>query len=190
MAIGEYFDSMLAAARQGAAWAWEGLYRDLSGPVLGYATQRGAESPEDIASETFLQVARDIHRFDGDEHGFRAWVFVIAHRRIADERRVAGRQPLLSDGADVEVQADHQWLGNVEHDAMSSMSMIEVSALIRGLSAPQRDVILLRIIGDFSVADTARILNKSEGAVKVTQNRALKALREELSAQADSLSPR
>ena len=182
MTLGEYFSSVLVAARRGNAWAWEALYRDLSGPVLGYAKNRGSSDPEAVASETFFHLARDIHRFEGDEAGFRSWVFTIAHRRVVDEQRSEGRQPPIADGADLESASDHEYLGNVEHEAMSSMSMIEVRALIRGLSAQQRDVILLRVIGDFSVAETARILDKSESVIKATQSRALQALRDGLTA--------
>ena len=178
--LGEYFASVLTAARRGNAWAWEALYRDLAGPVLGYAKNRGSSDPEEVASETFLHMARDIHRFEGDEAGFRSWVFTIAHRRVIDQQRAQGRQPEIADRAHPESASDHEHLGNVEHEAMSSMSMIEVRALIRGLSAQQRDVILLRVIGDFSVAETARILDKSEGAIKATQLRALQALRDGL----------
>ena len=74
-----------------------------------------------------------------------------------------------------------------ENDLIGSpLAPHEVRALIRGLSAQQRDVILLRVIGDFSVAETARILDKSEGAVRVTQTRALQALRDGLMALPDS----
>lgn len=61
------------------------------------------------------------------------------------------------------------------------MSLFEVSALVRSLSASQRDVLLLRVVGDLSVAETARILDKSEANVRALQSRALKALRDELS---------
>jgi len=186
MTLGDYFASVLVAARLGHAWAWEAIYRDLAGPVLGYAKNRGANDPEDVASETFLQVARNIHRFEGDEVGFRSWVFTIAHRRVIDQQRAEGRQPEIADGIEPEFINEHEHLANVEREAMSNMSLIEVRAIIRVLSAQQRDVILLRVIGDFSVAETARILDKSEGAVRVTQTRALQALRDGLMALPDS----
>ena len=59
--LNEYFDSTLAAARGGAAWAWESIYRDLAGAVGGYLRGRGAPDVEDLVSETFLSVAKDIH---------------------------------------------------------------------------------------------------------------------------------
>jgi len=175
--LNEYFDSTLAAARGGAAWAWESIYRDLAGAVGGYLRGRGAPDVEDLVSETFLSVAKDIHRFTGSEGDFRAWVFTIAHRRMQDAWRVEGRQVPLADGEYASVAAENEWSGNVEHEAMTSMSMIEVHVLIDHLTDSQRDVLLLRVVGDLSVAQTAKVLHTSEGAVRALQNRALRDLR-------------
>ncbi len=108
------FETRLRAAKNGAEWAWGAIYRDLAGTVSGYLANRGAAEPEDLTSETFLQVARNISSFDGDESAFRSWVFVIAHRRLIDSRRARTRRPetiTLPDptgggvGGDVEVEA-------------------------------------------------------------------------------------
>jgi len=180
MALGAYFDAVLAAARRGSAWAWEALFRDLAGPIAGFARSRKAPEPDDILQETFLAAARDLHRFEGDEAAFRAWIFTIAHRRVADAFRKSGREVPRVDRESAEAEAELRWQGDVEREAMSMMSFLEVSAIVRSLSAAQRDVLLLRVVGDLSVADTARILDKSEGTVRALQSRALKSLREEL----------
>ena len=181
MALGAYFDSNLAAARAGAGWAWEGLYRDLAGPVAGYLRGRGAEDVEDLVSETFLSVAKDIHRFKGGESDFRSWVFTIAHRRMQDAWRAKGRRVPTLDREDAETIAEHNWLGDAEHDAMTAMSLLEVHVLIDHLTAAQRDVVLLRVVGDLSVAETAKVLDTSESAVRALQTRALRDLRKKLS---------
>ncbi len=185
--LGSYFDAILAAARTGAAWAWESLYRDLAGPVRGYLAGRGAPDPDDLASETFLAVARDIHRFSGDESDFRSWVFTIAHRRMQDAFRKRGREVATVDGEYAEARAEEEWLGNVETEAMNEMSMLEVGAIIRNLTKVQQDVLLLRVVGDLSVAEAASVLGKSEDAVKAIQSRALKSLRKEISEAASPL---
>ena len=103
------FQTTLAAAKAGAEWAWADLYRDLAGTVTGYLRSRGAADADDLTSETFLQVARNIKSFDGDYQSFRSWVFVIAHRRLLDARRAGGRQPkTVSDEAHLAVVADSQ----------------------------------------------------------------------------------
>jgi len=181
MTLKEYFASTLAAARAGAAWAWESIYHDLAGPVGGYLRGAGAPDVEDLVSETFLNVAKDIHRFTGDEDAFRSWVFTIAHRRMQDAWRAKGRQVPVADADDAQARAERKWLGNVEHEAMTSMSMIEVHALIDHLTDAQRQVLLLRVVGDLSVAQAAEILDTSQGAVRALQNRALRDLRKEIS---------
>jgi DNA-directed RNA polymerase specialized sigma24 family protein len=84
----ERFTSLLESARQGSEAAWQELYGGLAPAILGYLRANGAPDPEDILSEVFLQVARDIARFDGDERGFRSWVFTIAHHRLIDVEEV------------------------------------------------------------------------------------------------------
>ena len=63
--LGENFSGTLEAARTGADWAWAAIYRDLSPAVLGYLRARGAHEPEDVTGEVFVQVVRDLQRFNG-----------------------------------------------------------------------------------------------------------------------------
>ena len=94
MTIGAGFDAVLAAAKQGQEWAWEELYRDLSGPIHGYLRGRGAADPEDAASETFLHVSQRIGGFEGDERAFKevartfkqAFLLSILNRDFVNER--------------------------------------------------------------------------------------------------------
>ena len=87
------FESVLAAARTGSPRAHERIFRALAPVVHGYLRLQGATEPEDLTSEVFLAVLRNLGSFDGDEPGFRSWVFTIAHRRLLDERRRAVRRP-------------------------------------------------------------------------------------------------
>ncbi len=177
MTLGEAFAAALAAARNGEEWAWAELYRDLAGNVTGYLASRGAAEPDDLASETFLQVARGLHTFDGDEAAFRSWVFVIAHRRMQDARRAAKRRPQHADDDELASRAAST---DVEAQALGGLADERLTAALDKLSDTQRDVLLLRVIGDLSVADAATVLGKSPGAVKVLQHRALRALKEAL----------
>lgn len=180
MTLEPYFEAVLSAARAGSAWAWEAIFREFAGPIAAYAQNRGASEPEEVLQETLLAAARDIHRFAGDEHDFRAWIFTIAHRRVSDAFRAQGRAVKRSDADVGDTEIESRWLGDVEREAMSRMSMLEVGALVRGLSVAQRDVILLRVVADLSVEQTADVLQKSQGAVRALQSKALKALREKL----------
>ena len=168
----------LSAAKAGEEWAWELLYRNISGPVTGYLASRGAQNPEDTAAETFLQVARGIDRFDGDEASFRSWVFVIAHRRLIDARRASDRRPKLSEANDLDNQATVG--GNVEDDAFQNLEAAWVTEVLESLTDEQGEVLSLRVVADLSLAETARVMDKTTGAVKALQRRALIAARSHL----------
>src|SRR3954470_16900571 len=90
----EQFTGRLAAARAGDQRAWEEIFDGLAPIVLGYLRANGAPDPEDVLGETFLQVARDISKFDGDEPGFSSWFFTIPPPRLIAPRRYAARRPV------------------------------------------------------------------------------------------------
>ena len=175
------FESTLLAARAGGEWAWAALYRQFSPPVLGYLRARGAAEPEDVLGEVFLQVARDVHRFEGDERAFRGWLFTIAHHRLLDEARRRGRRPVELAPADVLAEAGPH--GDVEGEALEEIGTARVLDLMSRLSPDQQNVLLLRILGDMTVEEVARTLGKRPGAVKALQRRALEAVKRELEAE-------
>jgi RNA polymerase sigma factor (sigma-70 family) len=92
MGLGPRFGCVLAAAQTGAEWALTALYRDLHPAVLRYLYSQDPTDAEDLASDTWLDVARGLQRFGGDETAFRRWVFTIARRRLLDNRRASTRR--------------------------------------------------------------------------------------------------
>src|SRR5437870_4949477 len=89
MSLGESFPSIIEAARLGAGWALAALYEDLHPPVLSYLRSQSRQEAEDLASETWIDVARGLVRFQGGEAEFRRFVFAIARRRLIDHHRLA-----------------------------------------------------------------------------------------------------
>ena len=175
MATGLPFDDVLAAARAGSAWAFEVLYRDLAGPVTGYLRLHGAQEPDDLASETFLQVFTGLSSFTGDESGLRAWVFTIAHRRLLDDWRRRSRRPQLADDPGA---AEEPLGGDVEEDVLVRLGGATVEQLCGLLPPDQRAVLLLRILADLTVEQVAAVMGRSVGSVKALQRRGLRSLRE------------
>jgi RNA polymerase sigma-70 factor (ECF subfamily) len=175
--LGDNFQGTLEAARAGAESAWTSIYRDLAPAVLGYLRARGAHEPEDLTGEVFLQVVRDLHRFEGEEREFRAWVFVVAHHRLLDEGRHRSRKPLdlEPDGPAAATEPD-----DVETQVIESTSAGGVQRIIDRLPPDQRDVLLLRVLGDLTVEQVARVVGKSPGAVKALQRRGLAAIKRTL----------
>jgi RNA polymerase sigma factor (sigma-70 family) len=177
LTIGEGFPSVLDAARARVQWAFERLYSDLAPPVAGYLRVQGATEPDDVTSEVFLGVFTGLNSFDGTEAQFRSWVFTIAHRKLIDERRRLARRRWSPAG---DLAAFDQTGGDVETDAFDVLGSQRVVEWCAGLSADQRDVLVLRVVGDLTVEQVAEIVGKSAGAVKALQRRALTALRQQL----------
>lgn len=172
----EVFDSLLGAARTGADWAWRKIYEDLAPRLHSYLRLRGAEDPEGLVGEVFLEAARSISSFEGDERGFRSWLFTMAHSRLIDERRSKERRKTVpTDVSALTDIADNQ---DVEADVMGRLGSERLARLFAVLTPDQRDVLTLRIIADLSVAETALVLGKSPGSVKVLQHRGLRRLKE------------
>ena len=170
----EAFESVLSGAQAGASWALTILYRDLHPRVLRYLSLREPAEAEDLASEVWIDVAAGIDRFRGNEDGFRAWVFTIARRRLVDLRRRSSVRREKS--VPLDVLGGDRGVGDAEGEAMASIEAEAALALIATLPPDQCDVVLLRVIGDLSVADVAKILGKRPGAVRALQHRALKHL--------------
>ena len=177
MGIGS-FERVLDAAQAGAEWAITILYRDLHPKVLRYLGAREPNEAEDLASEVWLDVAAGLHRFEGDEDGFRAWVFTIARRRLVDLRRKIAVRKAAPPPSDL--LGGESGIGNVEDEAMASLGTTEALALIAALPPDQADVVLLRVLGDLSVDAVATIVHKRPGAVRALQHRALRNLAKRL----------
>jgi RNA polymerase sigma factor (sigma-70 family) len=173
----ERFTSLLESAREGSEAAWQELYQGLAPVVLGYLRVNGAPDPEDVLSEVFLQVARDIATFDGEERGFRSWVFTIAHHRLIDARRHSARRPveLAAEPPEPVDRAD-----DAAEEALARIGIEEVHRVLEAISEEQRAVLLLRVVGDLSIEDVAKVVGKRPGAVKALQRRGLAAIKREL----------
>jgi RNA polymerase sigma-70 factor (ECF subfamily) len=177
MQLGQ-FGNLLEEARSGIDAAWSEIYRDLAPPVLGYLRANGSPDPEDVLGEVFLQIARDLPGFDGDERKFRAWIFAIAHHRMIDARRHRARRP-------VDLMAEPpEAIGAVAADAateaLTSIDNEETRRIFDRLSPDQRAVLLLRVLGELTVDEVATVLDKRPGAVKALQRRGLAAVQREL----------
>jgi len=173
--VGEQFGAVLEAARTGADWAWKVLYESLAPSVLGYLRARGAPDPDGVAGEVFCQLVRDIHRFSGDEEGFRSWVFVMAHHRLLDDLRKRRRRP--ESPASPEAFGDLAEPTEVESMVVDRRRAEELRAVIDQLTAAQRDVLLLRIYGEMTIEEVATAIGRRPGAVKALQRRGLEAVR-------------
>lgn len=176
--IGPDFPDLLAAAQTGDTDAFGQLWRDANPALVRYLRGLLGATGEDLASETWLAVIKGLTKFSGGETQFRAWLFTIARHKLVDARRrgrgishrpleemPAEREPAAADAADV---------------AEQRMSTERALALITTLPAEQAEVILLRVVAGLDTSSVARLMGKSEGAVRVSAHRALRRLGEAL----------
>jgi RNA polymerase sigma-70 factor (ECF subfamily) len=185
MLVDATFESVLAAAQGGDERAMAKLFRALHPFLLRYLRAKEPSFAEDLASEVWMGVWSGLPSFRGDERDFRAWLFTIASRRVADQRRRAGRQraepaygPVLDDApAPVDVAAQVA-------EGVSAQEAIQ--RLIATLPPDQAEVVLLRVLGDLEVSEVARLMGKSQGAVRVLQHRALRRMAERLAGTVDT----
>ncbi len=178
MPLGDHFDSVLDAARMGADWAVAALYRDLQPRLLRYLRAQEPAEHEDLCSETWLDVARGLNGFVGEEGDLRRWVFSIAHRRLVDHRRRAGRRPvrnLIHEEVDALLSG-----GDVEDEAMADIATRQALAMIAALPVAQAEIVLLRVVAGLGAEEVGTIMGMRAGAVRVAQHRALARLAQDL----------
>ena len=185
MALGERFGPTLAAAKTGAEGALATLYQELHPGVLRYLRAQEPNDGEDLATETWLDAAGALARFQGDEWAFRRWLFTIARRRLIDHRRRKDRTPYSY--SDINALSARPGLDDTEGAVLASDGTEAALARIAALPPDQREVILLRVLAGLDVAGVSEILGKKPGAVRALQHRALRRLAEQLAREREGV---
>lgn len=171
-------EQALPAAARGEAWGLRVVYDELAPVVHRYLRRRGSSEPEDLTSEVFLTVLPRLSTVHGGAAGLRTFVFSVAHARLVDELRRRDRRPRM-----VPVdEADVSPAGSAEDEVLRSQGGERVRALLARLPDDQRDVLLLRLLGELTVEQTAAVIGRSAGAVKQLQRRGLVELRRQMQA--------
>ena len=174
--LGAEFSAVLEQARRGDDAGFARLWRDLQPALLRYFRVAARSVEEDLASETWLRVSEGLARFEGDEAGFRAWVFTIARNRALDwRRRVARSRTSTVPGEQLEQERADD---DPAADALDRLTTDAALALIAELPADQAEVVMLRAVAGLDVSRVARIVGKRPGAVRVLAHRGLRRLAE------------
>jgi RNA polymerase sigma-70 factor (ECF subfamily) len=182
--IGERAISMAPASERESAFvdalaarepdAWRRLFDENYRRIFGYAYVRTGRvvDAEEVASNVFAEGVRSIGTFQYRGVSVTAWLLRIAHHETVDllKRRRRWAETPFDEAIDVpgrDIIAERgEWR--------------DVSDALEALKPEQREIVQLRLIEGRSVAEVASLLGKSEGAVKVTQMRALKTMRKRL----------
>ncbi|WP_263986498.1 RNA polymerase sigma factor [Streptomyces sp. NK15101] len=165
-------------AQRGDEGAFADAYRIVHPGLLGYLRGLVGEDAEDVASDAWLEIARDLGRFRGDGAGFRGWTATIARHRAIDHLRRLGARPrparLGQDLLDLPAADD------AAGEALEALSTERALALIAGLPQDQAEAVLLRVVVGLDGPSAARVLGKRPGAVRSAAHRGLRRLAKQL----------
>src|SRR5947208_17084957 len=169
---------LVEQAQQGNRDALEELYLLHFDRIYSYLHMSvgNRHDAEDLTTQTFLKMLESIGRFRWQAAPFSAWLFRIAHNLAMDHFRARRRwQPeeeVPEPSGEEEPSAELQ--------AMQSIGRQSMLELIEDLSSEQQQVLTLKFVFNFQNADVATILEKTEGAIKSLQHRALVSLQKQI----------
>ncbi|GHI05447.1 RNA polymerase subunit sigma-24 [Streptomyces cellostaticus] len=171
----------VAQAQDGDETAFAVAYRIVQPGLLGYLRGLVGDDAEDVASDAWLEIARDLGRFRGDGAGFRGWTATIARHRALDHlrrQRVRPRATALEQDV-LDLPGPH----STYEQALESLSTERALELVRALPRDQAEAVLLRVVVGLDGPAVARVLGKRPGAVRTAAYRGLKRLARQLGPQ-------
>jgi RNA polymerase sigma-70 factor, ECF subfamily len=169
---------LVERAQKGDRAALEELYLIHFDRIYSYlhVSVGNKHDAEDLTTQTFLKMLESIGRFRWQSAPFSAWLFRIAHNLAMDHFRSRRRwQP----EAEVPEPVDSEE-PSAELEAMQSIGRESMRELIELLSPEQQQVLTLKFVFNFPNSDVAKILDKTEGAIKSLQHRALASLQKQI----------
>jgi len=176
------FDVVLAAAKGGDENAASVLFRSYHPILMRYLRSQERRVAEDLAAEVWLAAASSLQAFEGDEVGYRAWLFTVARRRVSEHRRrsVRRRTDVVDPVAFDETSA-------ADDPAATALDSVDaqhaIDLITRHLSDDQAEVLILRVVADLSARQVAELMGRPVSWVRVTQHRALQRLDARLGAK-------
>ncbi|GEB48567.1 MULTISPECIES: ECF subfamily RNA polymerase sigma factor, BldN family [Streptomyces] len=166
---------LVERAQDGEADAFGRLYDQYSDTVYRYIYYRvgGRATAEDLTSETFLRALRRISTFTWQGRDFGAWLVTIARNLVADHFKSSRFRLEVTTGEMLDANEVER---SPEESVLESLSNAALLEAVRKLNPQQQECVTLRFLQGLSVAETARIMGKNEGAIKTLQYRAVRTL--------------
>jgi RNA polymerase sigma-70 factor (ECF subfamily) len=170
-------------AQAGDAAAFDALIECYSARLYGYLYRLtgSRHDAEDLLQDVFLRVVKMIGRYEHDGR-FEAWIFRIATNLVRDRVRRVRATPVVATG-----ESDNELLGEMPasagtHDPSLPMQLAEdtdrLQRALARLSAPEREVIMLRHFSDLSFKDIAELMGTPLGTALARAHRGLARLRQ------------
>ena len=167
--------SLIARAQARDAEAFGRLYEAYFDKIFRYvAIKIGSRvEAEDLTQQVFMNALESINSYKVREVPFSAWLYRIAHNQVVDCLRKRSRRPTLVLDESLPLPADDDQVADTELK-LETKELIEAT---KKLTKSQQEVIALRFGAEMPIAEVARLLGKTEGAVKAMQHSAVAALR-------------
>ncbi|MEU7178984.1 ECF subfamily RNA polymerase sigma factor, BldN family [Streptomyces celluloflavus] len=166
---------LVERAQAGEAEAFGRLYDQYADTVYRYIYYRvgGRATAEDLTSETFLRALRRIGTFTWQGRDFGAWLVTIARNLVADHFKSSRFRLEVTTGEMLDANEVER---SPEDSVLESLSNAALLEAVRKLNPQQQECVTLRFLQGLSVAETARVMGKNEGAIKTLQYRAVRTL--------------
>jgi len=130
-----------------------------------------------MTQQVFLKALQSISSFKWKGIPFSAWLYRIAHNQVVDYlRKKKNRPATLLDDSLVSSNSD----SNPQLMTERNLDIEQLLSATQRLTEAQREVISLRFAGELSTAQVAKIMGRSQGAIKALQHSAIVALRKAL----------
>jgi RNA polymerase sigma-70 factor, ECF subfamily len=167
--------ALVELARKGDTEAFGLLFDHYNGAVYRflYYRTRSQTLAEDLTSETFFRALRSMTGFKWQGKDFGAWLMTIA-RNLATDHFKAGRTRLEMTTEDMGLHDDAA--DGPENEVLAGLTNELLFEALAKLPAEQRDCVVMRFLQSMSIAETAAVLGRSEGAVKQLQLRGVRNL--------------
>jgi RNA polymerase sigma-70 factor, ECF subfamily len=167
--------ALVDLARHGDSDAFGQLYDYYSPSVYRFVYYRVSTTQlaEDLTSDTFFRALRSISSFQWQGKDFGAWLMTIARNLVVDHyksarSRLETSMPTIGDRP--------ERAANPEEHVVQALTNDLLRAKLKELPSDQQECLVLRFLNSYSIAETAKALSKSEGAVKQLQLRAIRNL--------------
>ncbi len=156
------FRGTLASAKRGDEEAFARIWRAFQPGLLRYLRVKAATVSEDLAADTWIRVMRGLPSFEGDEDGFRAWLYTTTRNRVTDWYRGRDRRPVPSEFATIAVLPAST---DVEAEAAEHSSTEIALGLIGRLPPDQAEAVMLRVVVGLDPASVGRMMGRTPGSV-------------------------
>ncbi|MBR7832298.1 sigma-70 family RNA polymerase sigma factor [Actinospica durhamensis] len=167
--------ALVERAQSGDGEAFGQLYDAYVDTVYRYVYYRVSNKAlaEDLTSETFLRALRRISTFTWQGRDFGAWLVTIARNLVADHFKSSRHRLEVPTG---EMLDSDQTEASPEDSVLAYLSNRALLDAVKQLNSQQQECVTLRFLHGLSVAETAQIMGKNDGAIKTLQYRAIRTL--------------